>query len=79
MAEYFIMGYKLSAFYGSSFVVIAGYGKCGVGPMTTHIYFHKAYFWLDGGDFFHIIIGNIHQFSIQTKTGILFIILEEGG
>ena len=45
------MGYKCSAFDGSSFVLGDGDGKYGMVPRTTHIYFQKVDCWLDGGDF----------------------------
>ena len=45
------MGYKFSAFGGSSFGVADGDSKCGVGPRTTHVYFQKVDCWIDGGDF----------------------------
>ena len=45
------MGYKFSAFGGSSFVVGDGDSKYGVGPRTTHVYCQKVDCWLDGGDF----------------------------
>ena len=36
---------------GSSFGVVAVYGKCGVGPKTIHLSYQKVYCWIGGGDF----------------------------
>ena len=45
------MGYKCSAFDGSSFVLGDGDGKYGMVPRTSHIHFHKVDCWLDDSFF----------------------------
>ena len=43
--------YFFNATGNYGFFVVSGYGKGGVGPITTHLSSHKDYFWLDGGNF----------------------------
>ena len=43
--------YSVVALGGSSFYVVVGDVKGGVGPRNTHLTSQKFYFWTDGGDF----------------------------
>ena len=47
-----IEDYPVGASEVSSFGFSAGYGNCGVGRSTTHLTYHKFYYWVDGGNIF---------------------------
>ena len=67
MESYFSWDYPVVDFVSSSFGVIDGDDTSGVGPRTTHIFSHKADYWIFGGYFVSYWSSNYSSTSRSIK------------